>query len=200
MPVYPEAKMTSIDFGVVAAPCCGARYLAPQGVFMNLEGWKEWSDGYGAGDRYAAPKSVCECACGSLFLVSEVRRIETEPREASDVFGLDSEQPPVVPYLTNARAGALVAADMSFANPALECDVRLSHWWALNHARREWLDKRSRDWHEQGCWTDLGDRERDRLIGKNAQRLLPILETMHPTEALLLGEAHRILGHAERAT
>jgi len=52
--------MTSIDFGVVAAPCCGARYLAPQGVSINLEGWKEWSDGYGAGDRWVTAKSVCE--------------------------------------------------------------------------------------------------------------------------------------------
>ena len=40
--------MTSINFGVVAAPCCGARYLEPQFASINIEGWKEWSDGYGA--------------------------------------------------------------------------------------------------------------------------------------------------------
>ena len=192
--------MTSIDFGAVAAPCCGARYLAPQFASINLEGWKEWSDGYGAGDRYATPKSVCECGCGSLFLVSEVRRVVSKPCEGTELFRQDSEQPPVVPYLTNARAGVLVEADTTFANPDLEYEVRLFHWRALNHARREWRDKRSRDWHEQGCWTDLQDTERDRLIAENAQRLLPILNTMQSRETLLLGEAHRILGHTDRAT
>jgi len=107
-------------------------------------------------------------------------------------------QLPVVPYLTNARAGALLEANTSFVNSALEYDVRLFHWRALNHARREWRDKRSRAWHEQGCWIDPGDRERDRLINEIAYRLLPLLETAHPRETLLLGELHRILGHPDR--
>lgn len=189
--------MTSIDFGIAEAPCCGARYLAPKGVFINLEGWKTWSDGYGAGDRWVTPKAVCECGCGSLFLASDVCHVVGDRSEDTDL--LAPGRPPVVPYLTNARAGALVEADTSFANSELEYEVRLFHWRALNHARREWRDKRSRAWHEQGCWIDLGDRKRDRLIAENAQRLLPILETLQPTETLLLGELHRILGHPDRA-
>ena len=189
--------MTSIDFGVIAAPCCGARYLAPQGVLINLEGWKEWSDGYGAGDRWVTPKSVCECGCGSLFLILDVCHVVGDRSEDTDL--LAPGRPPIVPYLTNARAGALVEADTTFANPTLEYEVRLCHWRALNHARREWNDERARDWHEKGCWTDLGDTERDRLIAENAQQLLPILETHHPKDTLLLGEVHRILRNTDRA-
>lgn len=192
--------MTSISFGAVAAPCCGARYLAPMSVFANLQGWREWSDGYGAGDRYSSPKSVCECVCGSLFLESDVSRPLRGAYDASRVVENFFDGTPVLPYLTNSRAGELVQCGTAFASPELEYKVRLFHWRALNHPRREWHDKRSRDWHEQGCWIDLKAMERDGLIAENVQRLLPIIEALHPSETLLLGEAHRILGHAAEAT
>ncbi len=62
---------------IVAAPCCGMRYAAPQYLSMNFMAFGYWTDGWRDGSLMPNDEGLRHCQCGRFVLMRDLVQIAT---------------------------------------------------------------------------------------------------------------------------
>lgn len=109
---------------ILAAPCCGARYSAPQYRSMNFSAFEYWTDGWRQGALMPNDDGLRRCACGSYGLVTDL--IEFGP--------VTTEVLPRMSHVPDEELPACIAATDRMD---VEIAARLGYWRYLNHSYRE---------------------------------------------------------------
>lgn len=76
-------------FGIMTAPCCGARYPFPMYDSMNFSADAHWTDGWT--ERYLMPNEdgIRRCKCGQFLMLGQMDEDETQ--DGSDLPELSFE-------------------------------------------------------------------------------------------------------------
>ncbi len=111
---------------ILAAPCCGARYVYPRYASMNFSAWAYWTDGWRDSSLMPNDEGLRRCACGQFFLLGDMKAVEHD----SDAEGKDLPITIVVPseQLPECLSGPV--------RVEVEVAARLGYWRHLNHDYR----------------------------------------------------------------
>lgn len=109
---------------ILAAPCCGARYAAPQYLSMNFMAFGYWTDGWRDGSLMPNDEGLRHCKCGRFVLMRDLVQVDTA--EISDL--------PHIEYVSgNLLPECIAKAD----SEDVEVAARLEYWRHLNHPYRQ---------------------------------------------------------------
>lgn len=106
------------------APCCGARYSAPNYLSMNFMAWEYWTDGWRDGSLMPNDEGLRQCDCGRYLLLGDLKYIETV--EATDLHSID--------HVPDDKLSECIA---NAPSEDVEVAARLEYWRVLNHGYRE---------------------------------------------------------------
>lgn len=109
---------------IIEAPCCRARYSAPNYLSMNFMAWEYWTDGWRDGSLMPNDEGLRHCDCGRYLLLNEMKYIETV--EETDLLSIGLVPPEKLPECIG-----------SAATEDVEIAARLGYWRTLNHDYRE---------------------------------------------------------------
>lgn len=109
---------------IVAAPCCGARYVLPRYVSMNFMTFEYWTDGWRDGSLMPNSEGLRRCKSGRFVLMKDLVEIVTA--ETSDL--------PHIEYVPDEQ---LVECIAKADSEDMEVAARLEYWRYLNHPYRQ---------------------------------------------------------------
>lgn len=109
---------------ILAAPCCGARYVFPRYASINFSAFEYWTDGWRERSLMPNDQGLRRCNCGQYVLTKNLVEIETA--ESSDLPRMDHVPEEQLPdCIAHAKA------------QDLEVAARLGYWHFLNHPYRD---------------------------------------------------------------
>lgn len=109
---------------ILASPCCGARYVAPQYLSMNFSAFEYWTDGWRDGSLMPNDEGLRRCQCGKWLLMNQFVQVDTA--ESSDL--------PRIPHVRDNDLDECIAHAPS---TDVEIAARVGLWRSLNHGYRE---------------------------------------------------------------
>lgn len=109
---------------IVAAPCCGARYVLPNYLSMNFSAFEYWTDGWRYGSLMPNDEGIRRCKCGALVMTKDLVQLETAA--TSDL-----------PLIANVLDEELPECIAKATGEEMELAARLQYWRYLNHPYRQ---------------------------------------------------------------
>jgi hypothetical protein len=108
---------------IMAAPCCGAHYSAPQYGSMNFSAFEYWTDGWREGSLMPNDEGLRRCKCGQFLLMSDLVEIRT---------AAESDLPRIDGVYDDSLADCIAKPN----SLNIEVAARLMYWRTLNHPYR----------------------------------------------------------------